>query len=218
MQGRAKPMPSQIGTSEGEMAKQLNSPTLSAVDHAQLCQWLNDVAEQRCKKAFTQLFEFFAPKIFRIAKAKLSIEAQANEVVQETMSKVWRKAHLFDDSKGAATTWVYTVMRNIIFDMLRKVQANKEDTLSDDIWPVAEQCLTVEDSFDDHLEHNQLLSVIKTLPENQQQVVKGFYFQEMSQEQLASHLNVPIGTIKSRLRLALGKLKLQVKGYGESHD
>ena len=128
---------------------------------------------------------------------------------------VWRKAHLFNQEKGAATTWVYTVMRNITFDMLRKIQGNKEDNLSDDIWPIAEKMSSEAEVFDDHLEHANLLSVIEELPQAQQDVVKGFYFREMSQEQLAVHLNLPLGTVKSRLRLALGKLKVQL---GEEHD
>lgn len=185
------------------------------INHPELCQWLNAVAISRDKIAFTNLFEFFAPKIQRIARSKFPNEAQASEVVQETMSNVWRKAHLFNQDKGAATTWVYTVMRNVTFDMLRKIKGNKEDNLSDDIWPIAESMTVEEESFDDHLENEQLLTVIKNLPEVQQQVVKGFYFREMSQEQLAVHLNLPLGTIKSRLRLALAKLKIQL---GENHD
>lgn len=185
------------------------------IDHPQLCQWLNAVATSRDKKAFTQLFHFFAPKIQRIARNKFPNEAQASEVVQETMSNVWRKAHLFNQNKGAATTWVYTVMRNVTFDMLRKIKGNKEDNLIDDIWPIAESMTSEDESFDDHLENKQLLTVIEKLPEVQQQVVKGFYFMEMSQEQLAVHLNLPLGTIKSRLRLALAKLKVQL---GEEHD
>jgi RNA polymerase sigma factor (sigma-70 family) len=185
------------------------------IDHPQLCQWLNAVATTRDKAAFTHLFQFFGPKIQRIARGKFPNEAQANEVVQETMSNVWRKAHLFDKEKGAATTWVYTVMRNVTFDMLRKIKGNKEDNLSDDIWPIAESMTSVDESFDDHLQNKQLLSVIEELSQAQQQVVKGYYFMEMSQEQLSVHLNLPLGTIKSRLRLALAKLKVQL---GENHD
>jgi RNA polymerase sigma-70 factor (ECF subfamily) len=99
--------------------------------------------------------------------------------------------------------------------MLRKVKANKEDNLSDDIWPLAESMNTEAETFADHIENRNLKGVIDTLPENQQQVVKGFYFLEMSQEQLAVHLNLPLGTIKSRLRLALGKLKVKL---GEQND
>jgi RNA polymerase sigma-70 factor (ECF subfamily) len=192
-----------------------HKPMQEKINHTQLSSWLGEVANQRDKNSFTELFKFFAPKIKRIAANRFPNEAQANEVVQETMSNVWKKAHLFDDSKGAATTWVYTVMRNVTFDMLRKIQGNKEDNLSDDIWPLAEGTQTESQTFSDHLEHKQLLGVIDKLPENQQQVVKGFYFMEMSQEQLAVHLDLPLGTIKSRLRLALAKLKLQL---GESND
>jgi RNA polymerase sigma-70 factor (ECF subfamily) len=194
-------------------AKSSNMP--DEIDHTQLCQWLNAVANSRDKQAFTHLFKFFAPKIQRIARSKLSNDAQANEVVQETMSNIWRKAHLFDERKGASTTWVYTVMRNVTFDLLRKVKGNKEDNLSDDIWPTVENVQVEDKQFEDHLENKQLLGGIEKLPENQQQVVKGFYLMEMSQEQLAQHLNLPLGTIKSRLRLALAKLKVQL---GEEHD
>ncbi|QBG37306.1 sigma-70 family RNA polymerase sigma factor [Litorilituus sediminis] len=185
------------------------------INHPQLCQWLNAVAVSRNKQAFTCLFKFFAPKILRIARGKFPVEAQANEVVQETMTNVWRKAHLFNPDKGAATTWVYTVMRNVTFDMLRKVKANKEDNLSEDIWPLAESAVSEADTYQDHLQHDKLLTVINKLPESQQEVVKGFYLMEMSQEQLAAQLNLPLGTIKSRLRLALAKLKVQL---GENHD
>ena len=185
------------------------------IDHKELCQWLNAVASQRDKQAFTHLFHFFAPKIQRIAKSKVNTDAQANDVVQETLGNVWRKAHLFDGDKGAVTTWVYTIMRNVTFDMLRKVKSNREDNLSDDIWPLAEAENIQEIDFTDHLANKKLRSVIEDLPENQQQVIKAYYFMEMSQDQLAVHLNLPLGTIKSRLRLALGKLKAQL---GESHD
>ena len=131
------------------------------------------------------------------------------------MSNVWRKAHLFNVEKGLPTTWVYTIMRNVTFDMLRKVQSNKEDNLSDDIWPIAEKLSAEDDVFEDHLAKDSIMASINTLSDHQQQVVKGFYFLEMSQEQLAQHLNVPLGTIKSRLRLALAKLRQQI---GDAND
>ena len=129
------------------------------------------------------------------------------------MTKVWKKAHMFDGDKGEATTWVYTIMRNLSFDMLRKVKSNREDTLSDDIWPIAEAKLIQDDVFDDHLMNANILQHIETLPDAQKEVVKGIYFNELSQEQVSKQLNVPLGTVKSRLRLALAKLKQKI---GES--
>lgn len=185
------------------------------IDNQALSQFLIAVALKRDKQAFTNLFEFFAPKIKRIASTRFSNPEQANEVVQETMSNVWRKAHLFNVDKGAATTWVYTIMRNVTFDMLRKVKSNREDTFSDDIWPIENTMICDSEVFEDHLEKSTVLSCLAQLPENQQMVVKGFYFLEMSQEQLAQHLNLPLGTVKSRLRLGLAKLRQQL---GDDHD
>jgi len=200
------------------LCKNTNAKSISMkdeIDHPQLCKWLKAVAEHRSKQDFTNLFEFFAPKILRIARGKFPNEAQANDVVQDTMSNVWKKAHLFNADKGAATTWVYTIMRNVTFDMLRKVKGNKEDNLSDDIWPIAESAVSEADTYEDHIESRKLINIIEELPETQQEVVRGFYLMEMSQEQLATKLNLPLGTIKSRLRLALAKLKVQL---GDHHD
>ncbi|WP_281556333.1 sigma-70 family RNA polymerase sigma factor [Thalassomonas sp. RHCl1] len=184
-------------------------------DNKTLTRFVIAIALKRDKQAFTSLFKFFAPKIKRVAATRFNNSEQVNEVLQETMAIVWRKAHLFNIDKGAVTTWVYTIMRNVSFDMLRKVQANKEDNLSDDIWPLAERNIGEGEIFADHLAKKHMLTCLEQLPQNQQMVVKGFYFLEMSQEQLARQLDLPLGTIKSRLRLALSKLKLQL---GDDND
>jgi RNA polymerase sigma-70 factor (ECF subfamily) len=182
---------------------------------AELSSWLTLVASQRDKRAFTAIFTFFAPKIKRFGIKQLNTEAMAAELVQETLSKVWNKAHLFDPNKGAATTWVYSIMRNASFDMLRKIKTKNELLLGDDIWPIETEEHSDSEVYADHLMERQMVAYVDQLPEAQQLVVKGVYFQELSQEQLAKQLDVPIGTVKSRLRLALAKLKEQV---GESHD
>ena len=184
-------------------------------DHRQFAKWLDDVAQQRDKQAFAQLFKWFGPKIQRVAKQKLGCDQQAIEAMQETMTNIWRKAHLFDPSKGNASTWIYTVMRNVIFDILRKIKANQKEILSDDIYPIADDILTEGENFADHLLSNKLQRVVDSLPIAQQQVVKAIYFYEMTHEQLAKQLNVPVGTVKSRLRLALNRLKQHIGG---DHD
>ena len=191
----------------------IRNSTMSADDYHQLKGWLYDIATDRDKQSFASIFSWFAPKIIRFGIQKLNTEAAANELLQETMTKVWKKAHMFDGDKGEATTWVYTIMRNLSFDMLRKVKSNREDTLSDDIWPIAEAKLIQDDVFDDHLMNANILQHIETLPDAQKEVVKGIYFNELSQEQVSKQLNVPLGTVKSRLRLALAKLKQKI---GES--
>ncbi len=184
-------------------------------DLAQLTLWLEQVAQNRDKQAFTHLFRFFAPKITNICSQKFNNPQLAGEILQETMTNVWRKAHLFHSDKGAPTTWIYSIMRNASFDLLRKIKAKKEDNLSNDIWPLIESDQSSEDDYSDHLENQHLMAHIDKLPEAQQQVIRGVYFMELSQEQLSKQLNIPLGTIKSRLRLALAKLKQHI---GADHD
>lgn len=176
-------------------------------DNQQFATWLNDVAELRDKQSFARLFKWFGPKIQRVARQKLGCDQLAVEALQETMTNIWRKAHLFDATKGNASTWIYTVMRNVIFDALRKMKSNQKETLSEDIYPLAEDIMTEGENFSDHLLSNKLKRVVDTLPQAQQQVVRAIYFHEMTHEQLAKQLNVPVGTVKSRLRLALNRLK-----------
>jgi RNA polymerase sigma-70 factor (ECF subfamily) len=165
------------------------------------------VSASRDKQAFAELFNWFAPKIIRFGVKQLNNEASANVLLQETMTNVWKKAHMYDAEKGAATTWVYTVMRNLSFDMLRKVKSNREDMISEDIWPLVESNNSESNDFDDHLLNKNLMKHVDKLPHGQKQIIKGVYFQELSQEQIATQLGIPIGTVKSRLRTALNKLK-----------
>lgn len=185
----------------------ISNSTMHSNEQQQLKSWLYDVATDRDKSAFTALFSWFAPKIIRFGLQKLNTESAANELLQETMTKIWRKAHQFDGDKGQATTWVYSIMRNLTFDMLRKIKSNREDNLSEDIWPIAEAQLSQDNIFDDHLMNSNIIKHINILPDAQKVIVQGLYFEDLSQEQLATKLAIPLGTVKSRLRLALVKLR-----------
>lgn len=184
-------------------------------DTSQLKSWMLAVADERCKTSFAQLFKWFGGKVQRMASRQLNNDAVATEIMQEVMTQVWRKAHLYHPDKGAVTTWVYTVTRNLCFDFLRKSQNKNEQNLADDIWPLHEEVVVEEDVYSDHLFDKELLSKVDGLPPKQQQIVRGVFFQELSQEQLARHLDVPLGTVKSRLRLALARLK---QDFGDQDD
>ncbi|GAA0292908.1 sigma-70 family RNA polymerase sigma factor [Psychrosphaera haliotis] len=175
----------------------------------ELSQYLMAVAADRDKQAFAKLFAWFGPKIKRIAAQKLNNDAAGFDITQETMTRVWRKAHLFVPEKGAATTWVYTVMRNVIFDAMRKNKTQQAESLSDDIWPIEEQ-ISEESPFQDHLMTKQLGELVKKLPPNQQEALTAVYYKQLTHEELAKQLNIPVGTVKSRIRLAVTKLKQQL--------
>ncbi|ABI39346.1 RNA polymerase, sigma-24 subunit, ECF subfamily [Shewanella sp. MR-4] len=164
------------------------------------------VANQRDKAAFAELFNHFMPKIRAFGLQRLNQQGLAMDLVQETMTLVWTKAHLYNADKGSVATWVFTIMRNQCFDMLRRVQHNREDAFGDDIWPLCDVAVSQENNTD-HKLTAKLLAHLDALPLPQRQVVQGIYMQELTQQELADALKVPIGTIKSRLRLGLEKLK-----------
>nr|WP_144208710.1 sigma-70 family RNA polymerase sigma factor [Shewanella donghaensis] len=182
-------------------------------DEAQrLAELMSKVANERDKAAFAKLFAHFSPKIRSFGVQRLSQQGLAMDLVQETMTRVWTKAHLYNSDKAAVSTWVFTVMRNQCFDMLRKVQNNREDAFGDDIWPLFESDGS-DEKEDDFKLSATLLKHVDSLPPLQKQVVQGIYMQELTQQELADKLKVPIGTVKSRLRLGLEKLK----GFMEKH-
>ena len=197
------------GFSEKDLPVNLETPIVnnSDVPTVELTQCLISIGNDRDKVAFATVFKWFAPKIIRYGIKHLNTEQAANELLQETMSNVWRKSHYYNADKGAPTTWVYTIMRNMSFDMLRKIRSQREELLSDDIWPIVEAELIEDIEPDDHLMQRQVQNYLTKLPDAQQQVIKGVYFEQLSQEVLAQQLGIPVGTVKSRLRLALSKLK-----------
>ncbi|MCH1920996.1 sigma-70 family RNA polymerase sigma factor [Shewanella sp. A3A] len=178
-----------------------------------LSQLLQRVAIEQDKVAFAELFEWFAPKILAYGQQRLRSHGLARDLLQETMTSVWTKAHLYHADKGQVITWVFTVMRNQCFDMLRKVQHNREDCLGDDIWPLIDSREAVSDQLSNNEQIKQMMKYLGNLSSQQQQVVQGIYLRELTHQQLAKELGLPEGTVKSRLRLALAKLR----SYMEKH-
>ena len=168
---------------------------------------LERVAQLRCKASYEGIFMLFAPKIKAYAVKKGHNPSQAMDIVQETMTNVWLKAHLFDASKGTPSTWIYTIARNVRFDLLRKQQQRQGEISAEDLWPVLSDIAVAEQSFEDKLTVAQIKSMLSRLPDAQRLVIEGIYLDGKSQQEVADILNLPLGTVKSRTRLALQKLK-----------
>lgn len=186
---------------------EISAPSNSEPQVELLVALMLKVANQRDRAAFGYLFTYFMPKIRAFGLQRLNQQGLAMDLVQETMTSVWTKAHLYNADKGSVATWVFTIMRNQCFDMLRRVQHNKEDAFGDDIWPLCDTVAMNQETQIDHKFTAKLLKHLDDLPLAQRQVVQGIYMQELTQQELADALEVPIGTIKSRLRLGLEKLK-----------
>lgn len=181
----------------------------------EMSSYLALVAEVRCKISFAKVFGFFAPRLRSYALKQIGNEALAMELVQDTMSNVWQKAHLFNAEKGSPSTWIFTIARNIRFDMLRKQQNRKEDICSDDLWPVlCEQTADANEvSLDEQITLEQVGNLFDELPQKQRVVIEAIYVEGKSQQEVADELEIPLGTVKSRTRLALQRLKEMLKDH-----
>lgn len=170
---------------------------------------LKKIAENRDKKAFATLFTHFAPKIksycLMLRSAQISNEI-VEEIVQEVMLKVWLKAKYFNPQKSNANTWIFTIARNSRIDCLRKIQRTLTPLTADDLWPIPEEEEPYTSLHNRRIEKT-ILTAVNQLPDEQANVLKQIYLEGKSHSEVAKANNLPLGTVKSRVRLAIEKLK-----------
>ena len=171
---------------------------------------LHSIAHERSKEAFVALFNACASRLKSFAMRGGASEAVAEELLQECMLTVWHKAHTYKPESGAATTWLYTIMRNKRIDAAR--QNHFEEVCSDDLFP-EEAGEELEHQVASDLEARAVRIMLQSLPEEQRQIVYKVYFEGKSHTEIADELALPLGTIKSRLRLAMNKLDTLAKEH-----
>lgn len=196
-------------TQSEQNTKSWSVPTGRRTDEWSECLVL--VGKSNDRAAFTRFFRHFGPliKAFALAGSSLS-QSHADEIVQEVMLKVWQKADGFNPEKAAASTWIYTIARNCRTDMFRRLQ--KFDT------PLAADDLSIE------LEEEEPFAVLHSrrgadkvrelmsqLPPDQAQILAKVYMEGKSHSEAAAELDLPLGTVKSRVRLAIQKLQVQIE-------
>jgi RNA polymerase sigma factor (sigma-70 family) len=171
---------------------------------------LRRIAESRDRAAFQELFEHFAPRVKAYAM-KLGASAQAAEdLAQEAMLTVWRKAGLFDPARAAASTWIFTIARNLRIDLLRRDRLMRLDGGDPSLAPETEP--DAGESFDARQDGEALRNALRTLPAEQSQIVMLSFFSDKPRSQIAAELNIQLGTVKSRLRLAMARLRAGLGG------
>ncbi len=175
-------------------------------------EWANHmlrVANDRDRKAFAELFNHFGPKVKSYALMLRNVFTSpdmAEELVQDVMIKVWLKADSFNPEKASVNTWLFTIARNARTDILRKV--NRGDLTFDN-----DAAFNVEDEVEPigSLEilraQENVQMLLHSLPDEQAEVIKQIYLQGKSHSQLAEETGVPLGTVKSRVRLAMAKMR-----------
>lgn len=166
------------------------------------------IAKHQSKPAFIELFNRVSSKLKAYAVRCGANQADAEEIVQECLLIVWRKAPTFNPQTASAITWLYTIVRNKRIDFVRK---QRPDLIgSDDLWPEPES-----EHLEKHIESDLNANIVRTLlyelPDEQRQIVFKVYFEGKSHSEIANELDLPLGTIKSRLRLAMKKLDTLAK-------
>jgi len=170
---------------------------------------LKRIAINRDREAFRQVFEHFSPMIRAFLLKGGGDWTLAEEVTQEVMIKIWRKAASFNSSKASATTWIYTIARNTRIDFIRRNERAERKIDVEDIWHDAETAEPLVDMQQRRAE-NQIRKAITTLPDEQAQVLYKAFMEGKSHNEVAEELGLPLGTVKSRIRLALSKLQVLV--------
>jgi len=174
-------------------------------DTVVMTEHLVSIATRRDKEAFSKLFAHYAPRIKSYLMRQGANQATAEELSQEAMVSVWRKADRFDPTKASAGTWIFTVARNLRIDALRKERRPSFDPEDPAFVPEAE--ISPDRAVEVGETQVKIKAAIAELPEEQAEVIRLSFYQDKAHGEIAEELNLPLGTVKSRLRLAMRRMR-----------
>ena len=166
---------------------------------------LQQVAVHRDVDAFRQLFQAYAPRVKSYMIRQGADPNTAEELAQETLMTVWRKAGLYSGEKGSATTWIFTIARNLRIDRLRKEFPWQE--LPDGHAEIASSDILPDEAVSEAERRYKVQTALASLPQDQHEVVALSYIEGLSHSEIADRLDLPLGTVKSRMRLAYQKIR-----------
>jgi RNA polymerase sigma factor (sigma-70 family) len=175
----------------------------------EMSQLIVQIALSKDKAAFATLFEYFAPRLKSMLIGSGTDTATAEELAQEAMLSVWRKADRFDPAKASASTWIFTIARNLRIDRFRSERRHELDPKDPTLIPENE--VPADDQLS--LKDRQVVvrKALSDLPDDQRNVVQLSFIEGLSHQEISDRLELPLGTVKSRLRLSFEKLKTQLR-------
>ena len=174
------------------------------MNKSDLSNLMTEISINRDEIAFSNLFDFIAPKINAYYLQNGLLRETAEELTQEVMSAIWSKSHLYNSDKSAVSTWIFSIARNKKVDFLRKntkINYNEEDI---------REFLYQDNSLEDVREKDigeQIRKINGELDVDQQKIIKMNFFENKSHKKIAEELEIPLGTVKSRIRHILTKMQ-----------
>lgn len=189
---------------------QIKAGRLNDAETSKRMMWVSHVIairDHQDKAAFAEVFAHFAPRVKSFLMRSGASPDMAEECAQDVMATLWRKAAQFDPAKASVSTWIFTIARNRRIDILRKERRPEPEDLP---WgPEAEP--DQEEALGLAQETERLGAALAELPEKQRTLIEKAYFGDLSHSEIAEQTGLPLGTIKSRIRLALERLRHAMK-------
>jgi RNA polymerase sigma-70 factor (ECF subfamily) len=179
-------------------------------DEASLAALLGRVAQVQDQEAFAQLFLHYAPRIKGYMRRQGADDAMAEDIAQDAMLTLWRKAGLYDPGKATVAAWIFAIARNLRIDRLRR---ERPQDVGEVEWDGIADESVLEDSLQQRETRRIVRDVMADLPPDQADVVSQSFFEDRPHVEIAERLGIPLGTVKSRLRLAMKRIR---SAFGES--
>lgn len=167
------------------------------------------------RAAFLQIYDRYAPKVFGLAVRMLGDKMAAEEVAQDAFVRLWTRARNFTPSRGKLIAWLLTITRHLALDKIR-LDSRRPQLADLTSWEDAREYLADPDSETEEARWAGLRFAVRELPFEQGQAIALAYYQGMSHRQIAESLSLPIGTVKTRIRLGMEKLRRQWLEDGRS--
>lgn len=174
------------------------------------------VATAQDRAAFIALFDHFGPRLNAYLRRLGTDNGSAEEIVQEVMVVLWRKAALFDRSKSSVATWLFRIARNRRIDMARRDRSKTLDPSDSLLQPSPAE--DPSEAVDGRRREARVAAALAGLPPEQRTLVRLAFFQELSHGEIAAATGLPLGTVKSRIRLAFGRLRKALEQTGETES
>lgn len=182
-------------------------------DREKLADLVEAIAQKADRQAFAALFRYFAPRVKGYGMRLGASAAEAEELAQDVLLTVWRKAATFDRRQAGVSTWLFTITRNRRIDILRREKRPELDP--NDPLLVPDAPVAPDEAASQVARAERLSAAIKTLPKDQADLLREAFYKARSHSEIAADTQLPLGTVKSRLRLAFGRLRRALEGHDE---